>query len=105
MRAGDICFVESGDGDYKVAKILVVEQAVIHVRLYKERFSEIPRFLDVTNLNLGTIDDADFGVGHLPLSRGSFAAWLPVRVQHQPVTEEELEGFRIWEESRGGTWA
>jgi len=104
LKAGDICLVASGDGGYKIAKVLVMDGSAIHIRLYKQRFSEIPRLINTSTLSLGTIHDAEFGMGHLPVSRGSFASWAPIRFQNEPVTEEELDGYRIWEGSKGGTW-
>lgn len=104
LKAGDICMVVSGDSGYKVVKILVIDQSTVHVRLYAERFSEVPRFVTAAALTLGTIHDEHHGIGHLPLSRPTFASWLPLRIQHEVVTEDELDGFRMWEISMGGTW-
>ena len=105
LGPGDICVVVSGDGCYGVAKVLAVDESAIHIRLYRDRFSKQPSRVDTASLSLGKIDDADgFGVGHLPLSRSTFAAWTPVRMQHESVIEEELEGYRLWEQSKGGTW-
>ena len=81
------------------------DQSTVHIRVYKDRFSKPPAQVDTTTLGLGKIDDADgFGIGHLPLSRSTFAAWVPVRIQRELVTDEELEGYRIWDESKDGTW-
>jgi hypothetical protein len=83
----------------------MADQSTVHIRFYKDRFSKPPRHVDTATLSLGTIDDADgFGVGHLPLSRLTFAAWTPLRIQRESVTDEEREGYRVWEESKGGTW-
>jgi len=105
LGPGDICVVESGDDGYKIAKILKVDTATIHIALYRNRYSQRPAEVDPAILSIGRIDEeGGFGIGHLPLSRGTFASWLTVRIQHSPVTDEELEGYRIWEESKGGTW-
>ena len=97
--------VESGDGGYKIAKVLKADGYIVHIALYKNRYPERPAGIDPATLTFGSIDDADgFGIGHLPLSRATFAAWLPVRFQHSQVTDEELEGYRIWEDSEGGTF-
>jgi hypothetical protein len=101
---GDICVI-AGGGEYKIAKILMVDASTFHIRLYKERFSCAPTHVDTAALSLGKIDDKDgFGIGHLPLSRATFAAWAPLRIQRESVTDEELEGYRMWQESKGGTW-
>jgi hypothetical protein len=105
LARGDICTVIAGDGEYKIAKVLMTDQSAVHIRLYRDRFSEPPAKVDTATLSLGKIDGADgFGIGHLPLSRSTFASWVPVRIQSESVTEEELEGYRAWEECKGGTW-
>jgi len=105
LRDGDICSVGSGEGGYKIAKVLKIEKSIVHIALYKNRYAQRPTQVDPTILTFGKMDDSDgFGIGHLPLSRGSFATWLPVRIQHSPVTDEELEGYHIWNESKGGVF-
>ena len=105
LASGDICVVVGEGGEYKVAKILMVDESTVHIRLYKERFSRPPAQVNAGSLTLGKIDDVDgFGIGHLPLSRSTFAAWTPIRIRRESVTKEELEGYRMWEESNGGTW-
>ena len=102
LSAGDICSIRSED-QFSVAKILAMSRDAVHVRLYKEKFRERPT--SVSTLSLGRIDDPDgFGVGHLPLSLGTFGSWLPVRFQNEPVTDDELVWVREWEKSGGGVW-
>jgi hypothetical protein len=53
-------------------KVLAVDHSAIHVRLYKNRFTNRPQSVDTRELSLGSIDDPDgFGVGHLPLSHST----------------------------------
>lgn len=105
LHDGDICSVVSGEDGYKIVKVLRVDESIIHIALYKNRYSQRPVEIDERILTFGKMGDSDgFGIGHLPLSRGSFAAWFPVRIQHSQVTDEELEGYRIWHESEGGVF-
>jgi hypothetical protein len=95
----------SGEDGYKIVKVVKVDESLIHIALYKNRYSQRPLQIDERILTFGRIDDpGGFGIGHLPLRRGSFAAWFPVRIQHSQVTDEELEGYRIWYESEGGVF-
>jgi len=104
LAAGDVCSVKSED-HFSVAKILTMSGDVVHVRLYKEKFRERPQAVEMGTLSLGSIDDLDgFGVGHLPLSRGTFGSWLPARIQNDPVTDDELIWVSEWEKSGGGVW-
>ena len=50
----------------------------------------------------GPDHDNRFSIGHLPLSYASFAAWQPNLICQSEVAEEELEGYRIGDEAKGG---
>jgi hypothetical protein len=105
LAPGDVCSIRSGESGFGVIKILVVDQHVIHIRKYKNRFPERPQQIDQAGLSLGTINDPDgFGVGHLPVSATGFASWMPARVCRQDVTDEELAGYRYWLEDQASSW-
>jgi len=94
-----------GDDGFGVAKILAIDPGAVHIRLYQERFPALERVrLDLPR-TLGSFGGGKpFSVGHLPLSPQSFLSWQPVSVGFEPVTEDELEGYRIWQESQGGVF-
>jgi hypothetical protein len=103
LECGSVCTVNDGEGSYRVAKVLVVDDFGVHIRLYKDKWKERPDRVDLRTLSLGSIHDKDgFGMGHLPLTKRSFAAWKPVVVGKQEVTKEELEGYEMWKEGGGG---
>jgi hypothetical protein len=105
LAPGDVCSITTGDSSFSVIKILVVDQHVLHIRKYKNRFSERPHQIERTGLSMGTIHDPDgFGVGHLPISASGFASWMPARICRHDVTEEELEGYRSWLEDQSAAW-
>ncbi len=77
FAVGDVCSIKSGDR-FSVAKILAMSGGVVHVRLYKEKFAVRPQSVEMGALSPGSIDNPDgFGVGHLPLSRGTFGTGFP----------------------------
>ena len=93
------------DGKYRVAKVLVVEPDAVHVRLYKETYARRPEQVPSQTLTLGTIHDVEgFGMGYLPLSEGAFRAWRPEVLGFEPVTDDELDGYKIWREDSGGVF-
>lgn len=95
------------DGDvFSIAKVLRLEQEIVHVRIYKQNFSQRPRSIDPAMLTLGTIHDKDgFGMGHLPLRLPIFLNSEPMFLTHAEVTPQELEGYNVWKESAdGGVW-
>jgi hypothetical protein len=90
--------VEFGEGDYRVVKILVLEDGVVHLRLYADKFAERPFEVDPAELDHVAIHKS-FGIAHLPLSTEDFATWRPGVVGHEAVRADELEGYEIWREA------
>jgi hypothetical protein len=107
LGAGDVCSLLSGSpGKYVIAKVLVRDPAIVHVRVYKESFPSRPQQIDTQALSLGSSHDPDgFGMGHLPMSEGEFGLWEPIVIHREPVAQDELEGHQIWKDSGGGVWA
>ena len=94
------------EGEFAVVKVLALDRDVIHVRLYKEKFPQRPASVNPAGLSLGAIDDpGGFGVGHLPLSYGTFGSWSPIRIQSDSVNDDELVWVIEWQKSRGGVWS
>ena len=105
--AGDLYSIETGDGTYSIVKVLAVDDEAVHLRLYKNRFPTRPDRIDTSELSLGSIHEEDgvfvpdedgLGIGHLPIARATFEEWQPRFLTVEPVTEEELEGYRLWQE-------
>lgn len=91
---------------FHVVKVLACDDNAVHLRLYKNKFRARPVELAVHELTLGTIHDGDgpAGIGHLPLDPRSFSSWDPVLIRTESVDESELEGYRMWQDARGGVW-
>jgi hypothetical protein len=84
---------------------LLAESDFVDVRSYREKFHERPTDKNSAQLSLGSINDpGGFGIGHLPLSLATFSSWIPVLIRNEPVADDELEGFRAWQEYQGGVW-
>jgi hypothetical protein len=98
-------YVTCSSKAYGILKVLKVEEEIVHVRLYKNKYEEMPTRVAHGSLQLGSIDDKDgFGIGHLPIGRETFASWQPQFLQHGLVEPEELDGYQTWKESHGGVW-
>jgi len=92
-------------GEYRVVKVLALDDTGVHVRVYKNKFPVCETDVDERQLTLGTIHDKDgFGMGHLPLSRKAFHAWRPAFIKQSTVADNELDGYKMWKESGGGVW-
>src|SRR5262245_34098948 len=97
VKAGALYSVEDGGGRYVIAKVLAVERGGVHVRLYKNTFASRPQKVEFKQLSLD-----GGGLGHLPVTHKQFRAWRPAYVGASPVTNDELEGYRMWQEAKGG---
>jgi len=105
MTEGGIYSIDNGNGKFGIAKILKVEPGIVHVRIYKNKFEPRPTSVNVEELSLGSIHDKDgFGMGHLPISERDFRQWKPVLLITKGVTEEELEGYKLWKDAGGGVF-
>ena len=106
IKAGWLYSVKSGDSQFGIVKVLVLEPEAVHVRLYKQRYSSRPHEIDESILFLGTMFDPDgSGIGHLPLSHQAFAASEPEPIKASPVQPSELEGYEEWKKAGGGVWS
>lgn len=95
------------DGEeFSIARVLKLEPEIVHVRIYKQNFSQRLRSIDPAVLTRGTIHDKDgFGMGHLPLRLATFLNSEPEFLMHAEVTPQELEGYNLWKETAdGGVW-
>lgn len=91
---------------YHVAKILATDDHGVHIRIYSNRWQAPPRSIEPSSLVLGAENaEQDPGMGHLPFTKRAFLTQGPVFLQEGTVTEEELDGFRMWEEAKGGYFA
>ncbi|HEY2171406.1 MAG TPA: hypothetical protein VGJ30_17400 [Candidatus Angelobacter sp.] len=93
------------DGEtFSVAKVLKLGPEIVHVRIYKQHFSQRPKSIDPAALTLGTIHDKDgFGMGHLPLRLATFIDREPMFLTHAEVRPEELGGYNFWKETADGS--
>jgi hypothetical protein len=98
VRAGDLCSVVDNDM-FRVAKVLRADANAVHVRLYAERFLTRPVAVRPGELTLGSVDEQEFGIGHLPLAWAEFDRWEPDVFAHEPVEPDELEGYELWAEA------
>jgi len=105
LTPGGIYSIDRGDGTFGIVKLLVLEDGVAHVRIYKNWFEQRPQTIELDDLSLGGIDDPDgFGIGHIPIPEKDFSSWQPELLTITMVEEEELEGYDIWKESGGGVF-
>jgi hypothetical protein len=102
---GGLYSSENDDGTFSIVKVLEVDDGGVHVRVYSNRFAAHPTTLDDSTLYMVGLKrgpNEGLGVGHLPLSRSSLAGWRLTFIKAVDVKDEELEGYRMWLEAKGG---
>lgn len=98
-EVGGLYSVSDG-GEFRIAKVLAIDPEAVSVKIYGDAYAVRPEAADPETLSMGGVGDAEtFGIGHIPLQYRDFALSFPVRVATQPVSDDELEGYRYWKES------
>jgi hypothetical protein len=111
-RTSEPTYVEGGlysvpheNGKYIVVKILKVDAGGVHVRSYSNLFDQRPRDVDESKLYMADIDHKSseaLGMGHLPVAKESFRQWDAQLIKVVRVRDDELEGYRMWLDAKGG---
>jgi hypothetical protein len=103
---GGLYSVPSENGSFSVLKILKLDEEGVHLRLYSNQFPSRPKDVDESKLYMAgmknTRPDESLGMGHAPISRKTFSNWGAEFIKAVPVTDEELDGYKMWLESSGG---
>src|SRR6185369_1553087 len=100
FERGMLVSVADGEG-FAIMKVLAVDDGGVHARLYAQRFAARPAHAELLKLSTDRVGEGQpFSIGHMPLSHTSFNNWQPqVVALAVEVSEEELEGYRMWEEA------
>lgn len=102
---GGLYYTAEPKGGYAVLKVLKLDPQGVHLRLYSNVFSSPPQKIDANTLYIADQPlkpGETRGMGHVPVSRQGFESWHAVFFQQSTVKEEELEGYKIWLEAKGG---
>lgn len=109
IQVGGIYSIYSSGGVFKIVKVLVVDPGGIHLRLYKNKFEERPEHINPQELVLGRVFNEDnsfnsdeFSLGHAAFFLDAFLQSNPILLMVVPVMEDELDGYRMWEDAQGG---
>ena len=94
LTAGGIYASQDDDGKYTLSKILALDDLTVHARFYKERFDSLPAEISSKDLS--------FLIGHAPVAREGFLLEHRELVVVEPVSDAELEGYRMYLEAMRG---
>jgi hypothetical protein len=105
LVGGGLYYTRNENGSYSVLKILKLDDGGVHVRLYSNQFPKPPAKVDESTLYMVGVDrkpNETLGMGHAPISKRSFAGWKAVFFQQSTVKDDELEGYKMWLDAKGG---
>jgi hypothetical protein len=108
VRTGGLYAAQNKDHVFRIYKVLAVDPMAVHMRKYSNRFDACPAHLDPASfdnsmdmgswLEKGTRAE-ELPIGHFPLAHEGFWAMAPQLIQVEPVTDDELDGYRVWLEA------
>lgn len=103
IKVGGLYATQNKDGTWRVMKVLALDDHAVHLRSYANKFTEQPKDVDPDKLTLGGLNDpGGFGIGHFPLAKEGFFKDNPILIKVVPVKEEELEGYKLYQEAMKG---
>ena len=110
--AGNAGYVQGGlysvpgeGGKFTIVKILKVDRDGVHLRMYSNTFDQRPTDVDESKLYMAGMNHRPgepMGMGHAPISKKSFSTWDAQLIKVVPVREQELEGYKMWLDAKGG---
>jgi hypothetical protein len=102
---GGLYYTQNENGSFSVLKILKLDKGGVHVRLYSNQFPEPPIKVDESVLYMAGVErkpNETLGMGHAPISKRSFEGWKAMFFQQSSIKDDELEGYKMWLEAKGG---
>jgi len=102
---GGLYSVPYEQNKYLIVKVLKVDPDGVHVRTYSNVFTSRPQDIDEHKLYLAGMNhkpEEALGMGHIPLAKQAFDQWKPQLIKVVPVRDEELEGYKMWLDAKGG---
>ena len=99
IKVGGLYAEARDDGKWNVVKVLAIDERVVHLRLYANTFDQQPTEINAAELTLGDASaPAEMGIEHLPMAKSGFLDTHAL-IQVVPVTDDELEGYRLYKEA------
>jgi hypothetical protein len=92
-KAGELYTIPN-QGKFGIFKVLKVDKRGVHVRVYSNLYSKIPKKININELFIDKNDKS--GRGHTPLTFSSIKLWRPSFLQNTKVEKEELQDYFSW---------
>ncbi len=104
LEEGALYVAPCATGKLQAIKVLKLDDYGAHIALYKNQFVDFPQSIDEQTLMLGRFDEdeAVLIIGHIPVSYPTLATYKLLFVQSSITREDQLEGYNMWFEAKGG---
>ena len=99
IEAGSICTIRDGEGNFVVAKVLVLDDSNAHLMIFKNTYETRPAGIGPQDLKLSEPDrsvEEQMGIPHVAMTKEEFYERMPVVVAFEPVVPEDLKGYNVW---------
>jgi hypothetical protein len=103
-KEGGIYSFKNENGAYSVLKILKIESAGLHIRVYSNQFDSPPTQVDETTLYMAGLNHKPneiLGQADLPILKQAFDNYKATFVQQSTVKDDELQGYKTWKAAGG----
>ena len=94
IQRGGVYATKNKDGTYAISKVLELDDSAVHLRFFNEKFPTIPQKIETAKLT--------YLIGHAPLAKKGFWNDSPTLITVEPVSEDELAGYKIYLEAMSG---
>ncbi|HEX7845650.1 MAG TPA: hypothetical protein VF476_07575 [Chitinophagaceae bacterium] len=91
LQAGGLYLIKNNDNTYSLAKILVLDDFAVHLRIYQDTFKTKPTDINTEKLKIF--------IGHSPIDKNGFLLDKPELLKVEEVKESELEGYKMYQEA------
>ena len=104
LKEGGFYAFKNDNGSYSVLKLLKVEGAGVHAKIYSNQFDAPPTQVDESKLYIVGVNhkpDETLGTADVPIKGESFQNYKATFVQQGTVTPQELDGYNQWKKAGG----
>jgi hypothetical protein len=94
---GGIYSVTSNANEFRVVKIVALNEDIVRLHMYQERYQHRPEKLDPKTLKLGPMHNGKrpFSIGSLPLRLSEFLERKPRLIMVTEVTDDERKSTTL----------
>ena len=86
LKAGGVYSINNGNGEYGIAKVLLVKDDLVHIKLYNNTFSKRPKDIDKSIL----FKDENVEIAQMSILKHHFLNWDIEHIKDVPLFDCQL---------------